>query len=124
MSSPPEDLQLVDFNAEQNHLKRTAHQAPARRAGSTLYRGDAMRQTMVVLLTGAEMAEHESPVEAFIHVLDGSVTIHGDQRYWEITAGELFPLPPEKHSVTANEDSVFTLTVLRGLANRRYDTAH
>lgn len=120
MSNPPEDLQLVDFNAEQRHLKETARRAPAQRAGSTLYRGDAMRQTMVVLLEGAEMAEHESPAEAFIHVLEGSITIHGNARKWQISAGELFPLPPEKHSVTANQETLFTLTVLRGLANQRY----
>jgi len=113
MSHPPEELKIVDFSAEQQRLKQEAHDAPAKRAGSTLYRGDGLRQTMVAIVADAEMTEHDSPAEAFIHVLEGQVTIHGDNRQWQISAGNLFPIPPEKHSVTADQNSVFTLTVLR-----------
>lgn len=113
MSNPPEELKLVDFLGEQEILMEIARTADAKRAGSTLYRGDGLRQTMVALLAGTEMTEHVSPLEAFLHVLEGRITVHGDNRTWEIGAGELFPIPPERHSVTAKEDSVFTLTVLR-----------
>src|SRR5699024_9307997 len=89
------------------------------RAGSTLYRGDGLRQTMVAIVADAEMTEHDSPAEAFIHVLEGQVTIHGDNRQWQISAGNLFPIPPEKHSVTAYQNSVFTLTVLRKCSRHR-----
>lgn len=116
MSSAPEELQLLDFNAEKERLLGLAQAAPAERAASTLYRGDGLRQTMVALLANAEMTEHESPPEAFIHVLSGEVTIHGAGRNWVVSAGELLPVPPERHSVTANNDSVFTLTVLRAAA--------
>jgi len=113
MSHPPEELKIVDFSAEQQRLKQEAHDAPAKRAGSTLYRGEGVRQTMVAIVAGAEMTEHDSPVEAFIHVLEGQITIHGDNRQWQISAGNLLPIPPEKHSVSADQNSVFTLTVLR-----------
>lgn len=119
MSNSPEELQLVDFKAEQENLMTTARRASAQRAGNTLYRGDGLRQTMVALLAGAEMTEHESPIEAFLHVIQGRVTIHGDDRKWTIEAGQLLPIPPEKHSVIAEEDSVFTLTVLRTVAAQR-----
>ncbi|HEY4558129.1 MAG TPA: LuxR family transcriptional regulator [Enteractinococcus sp.] len=113
MSYPPEELKLVDLDAEREILSEAARKAVARRAGSTLYRGDGVRQTMVVLLAGEEMAAHESPQEGFVHVMEGSVRLNGANRSWEIGSGQLLPVPPEKHSVTALEDSVLTLTVLR-----------
>lgn len=113
MSNSPEQLEIVDFTAEQQRLKQEAHNAPAKRAGSTLYRGDGLRQTMVAIEAGAEMTEHDSPAEAFIHVLEGQVTIHGKSRQWQISEGNLLSVPPERHSVTADQNSVFTLTVLR-----------
>ena len=113
MSYPPKELVLVDVEAESEVLWDSANQAMARRAGSTIYRGDGIRQTMVVLLHGAHMAEHLSPQEGFIHVLQGAIRLDGDGRSWEISAGQLLPVPPEKHSVTALQDTVFTLTVLR-----------
>ena len=113
MSYPPEQLQLVDLDDEREILWDAARAAVARRAGSTVYRGDGVRQTLVVIFSGEQMAEHESPQEGFVHVLEGKVRLNGDNRSWEIAAGQLLPVPPEKHSVTALEDSVLTLTVLR-----------
>ena len=113
MSFPPEQLQLVDLESERKILQDAARNAVARRAGSTIYRGDGVRQTLVVILKGEEMAEHESPQEGFVHVMEGKVRLKGQGRSWEIHSGHLLPLPPEKHSVLALEDSVLTLTVLR-----------
>lgn len=113
VSYPPEKLQLVDIDAERKFLWESAQNAVARRAGSTLYRGDGVRQTLVVILSGEEMGEHESPQEGFLHVIEGKIRLHGKDRSWDIAAGQLFPVPPEKHSVTALEDTVLTLTVLR-----------
>ena len=90
MSYPPAQLQLVDLNAEQEVLRDAANNAVARRAGSTVYRGDGVRQTLVVILAGEEMAEHESPQEGFVHVLEGKIRLNGDNRSWEISAGQLF----------------------------------
>lgn len=113
MSYPPAELKLVDLEAEREVLRDSAQHAVSRRAGSTVYRGDGVRQTMVVIMAGEHMAEHSSPQEGFIHVMEGKVRLHGDERDWEISAGQILPLPPEKHSVTAIEDSTLTLTVLR-----------
>lgn len=113
------DLTSVNIPDEQQRLMTTARTAHARRAGRTLYHGDGLRQTMVALLNGTELAEHESPLEAFLHVLQGEVVIRGDNRHWQIEAGELLPVPPERHSVTALEDSVITLTVLRDVTVHR-----
>ena len=116
MSHPPEELQLVDFDLEQQKLMDIARTATARRAGSTIFHGDGLRQTMVALLQDAELSDHESPAEAFIHVLQGKVTVNGNGRSWDILMGQLQPVPPERHSVTALEDTVLTITVLRPAA--------
>lgn len=113
MSYPPAELKLVDLDAEREVLRDSARNAVARRAGSTVYRGDGVRQTMVVILAGEHMAEHLSPQEGFVHVMEGRVRLQGANREWEISAGQMLPLPPEKHSVTALEDSTLTITVLR-----------
>ena len=116
MSYPPEALQPVDFELEQRKLVDDARTATARRAGSTIFHGDGLRLTMVALLQDAELSDHESPPEAFIHVLQGKITVNGSGRSWEISMGQLLPVPPERHSVTARTDTVLTLTVLRPAA--------
>lgn len=113
MSYPPEQVELIDLTLEKQQLYESARTTVARRAGTTVYRGDGVRQTLVVILAGEEMAEHESPQEGFVHVMEGKVRINGYERAWEIHSGQLLPVPPEKHSVTALEDSILTITVLR-----------
>lgn len=116
MSHPPEALEPVDFELEQRKLMDDAKTATARRAGSTIFHGDGLRLTMVALLQDAELSDHESPPEAFIHVLQGEITVNGSGRSWDISMGQLLPVPPERHSVTARTDTVLTLTVLRPAA--------
>ncbi len=113
MDTQPEELTRLDLNDERDALWDAAEQSGSRRAGRTVYRGDGVRQTMVVLLNGAHMAEHSSPQEGFIHVTQGAIRVDGHKRSWEIFTGQLLPVPPERHSVTALEDAVLTLTVLR-----------
>ena len=62
---------------------------------------------------GTELGEHDSPPEATLQVLTGRVRLIGLDREWELTAGELAPIPPERHSLAALEDSAVLLTVLR-----------
>lgn len=82
----------------------------------TVHGGDGvLRQTMIVLLAGAELSEHDSPPEATLHVLAGTIRLIGFERAWELTADDLIPIPPERHSVTAVDDSTFLLTVRRDL---------
>jgi quercetin dioxygenase-like cupin family protein len=110
--------------AESARLLETARSSGSHRAADTLY-GDKdtlLRQTLIALLAGAELAEHSSPPEASLHVLSGSLRLIGDGRHWDLSAGDLVGIPLERHSVTALEDSVFLLTVLRDLP-RSHDTA-
>ena len=104
----------VDLTALQDTLLAAAREAHARRAARTIHAGGILlRQTVLALLEGAELAEHDSPPEARLQVLTGRVRLIGQGRSWEVRAGELIPIPPERHSVTALDDSVFLLTVRR-----------
>lgn len=81
------------------------------RAARTVMSGPRMRAVVMALAAGAEMAEHESPPAATLHVLSGELTVSGDGRTWRVLAGELVPIPPERHAVAAHADSAFLLTV-------------
>ena len=60
-----------------------------------------------------ELGAHDSPPEATLQVLIGRVRLVGAGRSWELVAGDLIAIPPERHSVSALDDSVFVLTVIR-----------
>lgn len=108
-------LVVTNLAELQEVLLATARASSAQRAANTVYGGRDMllRQTAMALLAGAELGEHESPPEATLQVLYGRVRLSGADRSWEIAAGGLLPIPPERHSLTALEDSVILLSVLR-----------
>lgn len=112
------EINTVNLTVEAERLMTTARTATAQRAADTIYgdRDTVMRQTMLALLAGAELKEHDSPPEATLQVISGRVKLFGKDRGWELGAGDLMPIPPERHSLTALEDSVFVLTVLRATA--------
>jgi quercetin dioxygenase-like cupin family protein len=84
---------------------------PAGRTARTILSGSVMRATVIALKAGAELSEHDSPAAATFQVVKGEVTLHAGERQWTLSPGQLIPIPPERHSVTAHADSAFLLTV-------------
>ncbi len=82
-------------------------------ASKTVFGGSekTMRQTLIVLAEGGELAEHESPGEATIFVLDGRIRLVAGQDSWEGRTGDLLIIPDARHSVEAVEDAAFVLNV-------------
>ena len=77
----------------------------------------AMRQTVIALIAGAELAEHENPGEASVFVIRGRVRLDSDGDSWEARTGDLIEVPPKRHALAALEDSVVLLTAVpRGRA--------
>ncbi len=109
------DGAAVNLATRADGLLLAARAAPAHRAADTVYgsRDTVLRQTMLALLAGTHLAEHDSPPEATLQVLTGRVRLTGQDRSWTLGRGDLIAIPPERHSVTAIEDSVFLLTVVR-----------
>lgn len=91
-----------------------ARQSEARRAATTVVGGHEhiMRQTVIGLLAGAEMAEHENPGEATLIVISGRVQVTAGDDTWEARTGDLLEIPPSRHALRAVEDSAVLLTAV------------
>ncbi|MGE0169062.1 cupin domain-containing protein [Nocardioides sp.] len=94
------------------HLS-AAHQHSAGRSAHTVYggQGHALRQTLIALVAGRRLGEHQSPGEATLQVLRGSVTLHAGEDTWEASAGDHLVIPPSRHDLEAVEDAAVLLTV-------------
>ena len=106
-----ETAELVSLPELADALLADLRNHPAGRAAKTILSGTVMRAVVIALKAGAEMAEHDSPPAATLQVLHGRVTLRAGERSWEITAGQLVPIPPQRHAVEAHEDSVLLLSV-------------
>ena len=102
----------VDLTALATELLDTAATAHARRAARTLaHPVDGLRQTVIALLAGADLGEHESPGPASLQVLRGQVRVVAADHAVTLAAGTIAPIPDERHSLHSDEDSVVLLSV-------------
>ena len=85
------------------------------RSARTVYGGHEhlLRQTVIALVAGAELAEHENPGEATVHVLHGRVRLRAGEASWEGRRGDLVVVPDARHTLEALEDSSILLTVAK-----------
>lgn len=90
-----------------------ARQSNSGRSAQTIYGGHEhfLRQTVMALLAGHEMAEHNSPGEATLQVLEGEVKVTAGSDTWEGAIGDFLIIPPVRHNLEAVDDSVVLLTV-------------
>ncbi|ALR12684.1 LuxR family transcriptional regulator [Mycobacteroides saopaulense] len=72
-----------------------------------------LRQTVIALREGSELGEHESPGEATIYVIQGSVRLVAGDEHWDGRAGDLIEIPDSRHSLRALADSAVLLTVAK-----------
>lgn len=70
-----------------------------------------MRATVIALAAGAELAEHESPPAATLHVIVGETRLSAAGRAVLVGDGEIVAIPSERHSLSAITDAVVLLTV-------------
>lgn len=84
------------------------------RSSATVFGGHehAMRQTLVALLAGASLSDHENPGEATLHVLMGRVELSVEDNRWEGRSGDLIVIPEARHGLLAHEDSAVLLTAV------------
>ena len=99
----------------EEHLTK-ARGASAGRSAKTVHGAHELdlRQTLIALVEGQALAEHDSPEEATLQVLSGRVRIDAGDESWEGGAGDFLIIPRERHDLTALEDSVFLLSVATG----------
>ncbi len=94
-----------------------ARQTHSGRAAHTIHGGrtHGLRQTVLALLAGRELAEHDSPGEATLQVLQGHVRLTVGDDAWDGKTGDYVAIPPQRHALEAVGDSVVMLTVLKSL---------
>lgn len=92
-----------------------ARAAPARRSAHTVYGGHehTLRQTVIVLLAGQELSEHNSPGEATLQVLQGRVRLLAGDITCDGATADLLIIPDMRHTLRAVEDAAVLLTVAK-----------
>ena len=94
----------VDLNALTASLVAEARAHSSDRAAKAVMSGSHLRAVV-------ELAEHDAPAAATLHVLVGAVTLVAGEERWDLGAGQLVAIPPRRHSVEAHEDSAVLLSV-------------
>lgn len=107
-------LSLVAQSRQQLEL---AAAAASGRSAKTVYGGHerGLRQTVIALLQGRKLDEHDNPGEATVHVLHGRIRLHSGDVVWEGLPGDLLIVPQARHWVEALVDSAFLLSVVKSV---------
>jgi quercetin dioxygenase-like cupin family protein len=106
-------MEKQSLTALVRHQLQLAEQASSGRSSHTVYGGHErhLRQTVIAMVAGRSMAEHESPGEATIHVLHGRIRLVAGDVSWNGSPGDLLTAPRGRHSLEAVESSAILLTV-------------
>ena len=110
-------MDSISLSALADEYLRRAREEASGRSAHTVYGGHdhRLRQTVIALLAGQSLEEHESPGEATLQVLRGRVRLVAGRTSEELEEGRLAPIPPARHALEAPEDSVVLLTVVKRL---------
>jgi quercetin dioxygenase-like cupin family protein len=108
----PQKISLEALVREQLGL---AAGAAGGRAAHTVYGGHekVLRQTIIAMISGSELSEHENPGEATVLVLHGRVRLSAGDLAWDGSRGDLITVPDARHRLEALEDSALLLTVAK-----------
>jgi quercetin dioxygenase-like cupin family protein len=108
-------MQKFSLEALGRELLERAAKAGGGHTAQTVVGGHelALRQTMVAMVKGSALAEHESPEQATVYVLRGRVRMSAGADSWEGRTGDLLVVPNMRHDLEAIEDSAVLLTVLK-----------
>ena len=90
-----------------------ARQSNSGRSAQTVYGGHEhfLRQTVIAIIAGHELGEHNSPGEATLQVLQGDVKVTAGDESWQGAIGDFLVIPAVRHNLEALDDSVVLLTV-------------
>lgn len=107
-----ENTSLTALAREQLEL---AQGASSGRSARTVFGGrdHVLRQTVIAMVAGQLLDEHENPGEATVFVLRGRVRIATTDTSWDGSAGHLVTVPDSRHTLEALEDAVVLLTVAK-----------
>lgn len=103
---------VTDLVSLGDELLEDARVSSAGRAARMVVSEPGLRVSLLALRAGAELAEHDAPAAASLHVLRGElVLVTGALERRTLSAGEIVAIPHARHSVEASQDVTFLLTV-------------
>jgi quercetin dioxygenase-like cupin family protein len=107
-------MDVVSLTALADEQVAAARASSAGRSAHTIHGGQtlALRQTVLALVAGRALGEHESPGEATLQVLAGRVRLSAGDDSWEAAAGDYLVIPPARHDLAAIDDSAVLLSVV------------
>lgn len=110
-------MDSTDLSDLIDDLMSKAREASSGRAARTIRGGHehSLRETVIALRGGFELAEHDAPHEATLQVLRGRVRLIAGADAWDGASGDHLTVPPQRHSLAALEDSVVLLTVANAI---------
>jgi quercetin dioxygenase-like cupin family protein len=114
-----ESISLTGLASEKLAEARQSHSG---RAAHTIHGGHTheLRQTVLALLAGHDLSEHDSPGEATLQVLQGRVRLTAGDDVWDGEAGDYIVIPGQRHALHAVDDSVVMLTVLKTIPSAEH----
>lgn len=91
-----------------------AREASSGRSAHNLVGGrdHKLQQTMIALIRGQDLKEHENPGEATIQVIIGQVDLIAGDESLTLHSADHAVIPQQRHSLHAHEDSVVLLTIV------------
>ena len=111
--APPEAP--ASLGAIGDELLAQASDLDAGRAARTLTPGAGapLKQTLLGMVEGTRLEDHEAPGPATIQVLSGEVRLGTSGGSVVLSRGQWAPIPDELHDLTATTDAVVLLTIAR-----------
>lgn len=111
-------MEKISLTAMAREQLARAQRASSGRSAHTVYGGHehVLRQTVIALVAGQTLDEHENPGEATVHVLHGRVRLVAGHDSWEGSTGDLIIVPGSRHSLEAVEASTILLTVAKSIS--------
>ena len=108
-------MQKISLDALARQQMGLAVTAGGGHTADTVFGGHekVLRQTVVGMVAGARLAEHENPGEATVLVLRGRLRLSVADLSWDAEQGDLLIVPDSRHSVEALENCAFLLTVAK-----------
>ena len=109
-AATPESLAALSVRLLDEARRATSGRAAHTPVGGS---GRVLRQTVIALRVGEQLADHSNPGEATVLVLSGSVELRDGDSTTPGNDGDLLPVPPRPHSLTALTDATVLLTVAK-----------
>ena len=108
-------MQKISLEALARQQMKLAANAAGQHTADTVFGGHekVLRQTVIGMIAGASLAEHENPGEATVLIMHGRVRLSTADQSWDAARGDLLIIPDRRHSLEALENSAILLTVAK-----------